>query len=527
MDNCISAARHLLPELNIEYTRQFLEDSILSHPEHPSLLCISDTLEEYKINNLAVKIDSDKLEEAPLPCIVQLSDSGGMFHVLKHFSSGVAVFLDEKGKSITLSTQDFSKRWTGICLLAETTEESKEPGIEKKLYQKRISNIFKWTIGIFLLLWIGLSISSFSLVDNSGSIFFGGYLLLKLIGLSAGFMLLWYEVDKYNPTLQSICSGGKKINCDSVLNSKYAKLFNGQLSLGLIGFAYFFGTLFYLLFMGFSDVSLVPMAYLSFLTLPAIIISLYYQGLILKQWCKFCIIVQAVLLIEIVLAYFGNFHHGQISYNALPLLVVLIMLPIPIWKWLKPLLEGKKEKNLYKRGLKKIKNNPDVLLGLLAKTRKIEKSTEGLGIAFENKTARYNIVKVCNPYCGPCANAHPVLEELVKKGKINLQILFTARANKNDIRSKTVAHFLAIEAQGDRQRTQQALDDWYLADDKDYEAFSNKYPMNGELEKQEEKIKRMSAWCEAEKITHTPTIFVNGHELPKEYNVEDLKDVLE
>jgi len=35
------------------------------------------------------------------------------------------------------------------------------------------------------------------------------------------------------------------------------------------------------------------------------------------------------------------------------------------------------------------------------------------------------------------------------------------------------------------------LDDWYLADKKDYETFAGKYPMNGELQTQGNKIEAM------------------------------------
>ncbi len=167
-----------------------------------------------------------------------------------------------------------------------------------------------------------------------------------------------------------------------------------------------------------------------------------------------------------------------------------------------------------------------MLQGLLAKTRKITTGTEGLGISLSNENAKYHVVKVCNPYCGPCAKAHPELEELVSKGKINLQILFTAHADENDMRRKPVSHFLALDAQGDKGRVHEALDDWYNAGKMDYDSFASKYPLNGELEKHNVKIEAMRQWCTIENITHTPTIFINGYELPKEYSVQDLKEVL-
>jgi protein-disulfide isomerase len=50
--------------------------------------------------------------------------------------------------------------------------------------------------------------------------------------------------------------------------------------------------------------------------------------------------------------------------------------------------------------------------------------------------------------------------------------------------------------------------------------------MNGEIKQQDAKIEAMSKWCEEAEITHTPTIFVNGHRLPENYNVGELKNIL-
>ena len=180
---------------------------------------------------------------------------------------------------------------------------------------------------------------------------------------------------------------------------------------------------------------------------------------------------------------------------------------------------------LYKRGLKKIKNNPNVLNGLLVKNRKIETRTDGLGISFVNKDAKYNLIKVCNPYCGPCAKAHPVLDDLLREGKINLQVLFTASTDEGDRRNKPVKHFLALDEK-DNIQAHEAMDSWYLAEEKNYEQFAKKYELNGELLQQDHKILAMKEWCNAEKITHTPTIFINGYELPKEYSVDDLREAL-
>jgi len=137
------------------------------------------------------------------------------------------------------------------------------------------------------------------------------------------------------------------------------------------------------------------------------------------------------------------------------------------------------------------------------------------------------IIKVCNPYCGPCAKAHPELEEIIKHNNdVQLKIIFTSKNNENDRGAIVVKHLLAIAAEENATKTQESLDDWYLSEQKNYNGFAAKYPMNGELKQQDEKIEAMSKWCDQAEIMFTPTIFVNGHRLPENYNVEELKNIL-
>lgn len=381
-----------------------------------------------------------------------------------------------------------------------------------------------WITLVLMLITIIPIIVKSPILGDYPALFLEVFVILKLVGLTVGAMLLWHEVDQYNPILQSFCSGGKKVNCDSVLDSKYAKIFNGTLNLNLVAFSYFFGTLTYFLINELSLSAMSLLSFFSFLAMPALIVSVYYQVIIIKQWCKFCVILQVVLVVEIVLEFIGGFYKIGMAFETLPLFIALLLTPIMSWKLIKPLLEQKNEANLYKRRLKKIKNNPDVLEALLNRTRKITNSTEGLGISITKEIAKYNVIKVCNPYCGPSAKIHPILEKLVNDGRINLQILFTADVNED--MSKPVRHFLAIDSFNDKKMIQNALDDWYSNKYKDYDVFAEKYPVNGELEQQNWKIKVMRQWCDAENITYTPTVFINGHELPNEYNVEDLKEIL-
>ncbi|MBJ6367253.1 vitamin K epoxide reductase family protein [Snuella sedimenti] len=526
MDNCINATGKILTLLKVRYTKTYLKDNILSHPDHPSLLTISDTFDKYTIENAAIEVDKEKLDSLPIPCIVQVTiNRSSLFYVLNSIKDNSVTYYNENNKLEEKTKEDFLRIWTGICLLVERNQYSKEENIEQKVTVKRILTAFKSAFVLLLLSWMLISFYNSESVTNP---LYGLYLILKLIGLVVGIMLLWFDIDQYSPVLQSFCGGSpnSKINCNAVLNSKQAKLFNETLSLSILGFAYFFATSGYALMNGMSYASYGVLGTFSLVTIPVIFLSIYHQAVVIKQWCKFCMYLVLILIVEISLSVLGGFYKINIEFNKLPLLGVLFLLPILLWNYLKPLLELGKEANLHKRGLKKIKNNPNVLNGLLVKSRKMKTLPQNMGITLTSENAKYDIVKVCNPYCGPCAKAHPVLEELVKKQRINLKILFKTSVTNISGEGDPVSHLLAIDSIGDKKLTQQALNDWYLTERKNYNAFAKKYPVNVSLNDQYNEIRAMEEWCKTENITYTPTIFVNGYELPKDYNIEDLKDVL-
>ncbi len=87
-------------------------------------------------------------------------------------------------------------------------------------------------------------------------------------------------------------------------------------------------------------------------------------------------------------------------------------------------------------------------------------------------------------------------------------------------------HFVALYKKENAELIQAALDDWYTAEKKDYNVFAEKYLLNGELQMQGEKLEAMSKWCKETGITFTPTFFINEHQLPEVYKIEDVQNLL-
>ena len=106
---------------------------------------------------------------------------------------------------------------------------------------------------------------------------------------------------------------------------------------------------------------------------------------------------------------------------------------------------------------------------------------------------------------------------------LHVKIIFTGSGSNNDKQSKPVKHLLAISEKHDEVLTKRALDDWYLSEKKDYNVFAAHYPMNGELLQQDHKLEAMATWCRKMNVVATPTFFINGHQLPDAYSIEDLE----
>src|SRR5690606_11125447 len=85
--------------------------------------------------------------------------------------------------------------------------------------------------------------------------------------------------------------------------------------------------------------------------------------------------------------------------------------------------------------LNRLKYNYDFFVAALSKQKSVNQTTDGLGIMLGNPGPKYKIIKVCNPYCGPCAKAHPIIGMLLTKSEGSIQIIFTASNDKGDMKA--------------------------------------------------------------------------------------------
>lgn len=507
--------------LGVKVNSSTVNETLQNHPDWPSLLCISDALQKWNIPNAAGKIRAEEIDQLPVPFIACTHDAENPVAVVTHVSEvQINYYSYRRAKSISADKAQFFKKWDGVYLIAEPHKESGEKNYNKV----RQSSVLKAAVPLTLLILVacfsfyGLN-SMFK--DNINIAIIVQY-LVYMVGIVVSSLLLWYEVDRNNPLLKKVCTGISKGSCETILTGSQAKLLS-WLSWSEVGFFYFTGSLLALLFVpGAINI----LAWLSVLAMPYIIFSLYYQWRVAKHWCVLCLAVQALLLTGGV----NSLANGIIqkpftaSIGEFLKIVSCFLLPALSWFAIKPYLLQLQQAVTTKREYLRIKFNTEIFDALLKKQKPITMPVANMGINIGKAGATHTLIKVCNPYCGPCAKAHPKIEKLLEDNDdLQVKILFTATDDDNNIMSKPVKHLLAIAEKGDEQLTKKALDEWYLAEKKDYDVFAAKYPMNGELQVQGEKLTAMSKWCKEMNVVATPTFFLDGNEMPDAYSIEDLE----
>ncbi len=527
----VKATISFLKRLGVKVNNATVNETLQNHPDWPSLLCINDSLNKWNIPNGAGKTDPEKIDELPTPFIAYTNDRENPLAIVTKLTDiTVEGYQKNYQKSFVEKKEDFIKKWNGVYLIAEPKEQSGEHNYEATKRKSLFDSLIPFAAFILLialsLLFLNRTLNA---VQDAISLSVTGIYLqyfILLTGVVVTSLLLWYEIDKSNPLLQKVCTGIAKGNCNAILTGKQSKLFS-WLSWSEVGFFYFTGSLLTLLFAGNKIAGLITLiSCVNVIALPYVIFSIYYQWRVAKQWCVLCLAVQALLVLGGINVITNSFLF-QLAPSFLPIAYCILFYLSPILTWfaIKPDILKLQEAKNTKREYLRIKFNTEIFDTLLKKQRMITVPTDGLGIDLGNSDASNTLIKVCNPYCGPCSKAHPKIEELLEENaNVKAKIIFTTPNDEAHHAIKPTRHLMAIaEGSKNEKIIKQSLDDWYLAENKDYELFAKKYPMNGELERQGDKIEAMNNWCKAMEVHATPTIFLNGYALPDAYSIEDLK----
>lgn len=510
-DNLALAAHLFLRTIKAKITLPTLVDRLQNHPDYPSLLALSDVLNEWKIENMAMHLSAGELLEIPTPFLAQLRVENGIFAFVKVVSSeSVRWWHSEKGWQKE-NMESFAKKYQGIVLLAENNEGAEEKNYAENRKQEIIASLRLPLVlmGTLLIFVLG------AILAFDANTTWNTYALaaVKLVGVCISSLLLWYQIDKNNTFVKNLCQVGKKTNCDSILNSEAANLFS-WLSWSEIGFFYFVGTLI-LTLAKFETLLTV----FTLLALPYTFYSIYYQAFKAKQYCTLCLSVVALLWLEFLIQLpLPNplLLEGLLDFSpfggGLGEVFLCFLLPITLWTFFKPFLKEAMKASSLEGELRRFKNNPNVFWNLLRQGKSMPALFSDMDMVLLGEAeAAHTLIVVTNPYCAPCAHTHREVKELISANEnINCLIVFLATNEENDKRGDVARHILSLPAQ---QRAE-ALNAWY--EHKELSSLTVSESAKAQIEKHQ-------TWCDLAEITATPTLFYDGYELSNAYKVRDLQ----
>lgn len=523
---------YYLQVLKVRVTHTALKRQLEKDSFFPSLFSIKNTLDRFRVPNAAFNISHDHWKElqAPFVTYITTEDKGKDFVLVTEIAQDKVTYFAGEPGLVTVPENKFLESWQNIVLVAEPDSESGDPAYQSSLAREKKTSALKKLSAACLLVLLSISIYLFSYSSGGGLFFTGAFILFtKLAGIGLATLLLMHESKRSLKIVKNLCTGGRQINCDAVLNSKAAGI--AGFTWSEAGFFYFTATTLYLLSPAFElSGKLFWLAGSALIVSPYILFSIYYQYRVVKQWCPLCLAVQVVLALEAGWA-IRTFSTTPVKpHYLLPMLLLIlscILLPVTVWYFVKPLLNASGKLRQYKRAYERLLYNPEQFENLLSQQESAPEGWQSIGITVGNPKATSTILKICNPNCGPCALAHPELEAVVENNpNINLKVIFTTSTAEDDPGLKPVKHLLAIAGKNDQALTKKALDEWYGAPEKKYEVFAKKFPMNGELSQQDAKINAMHEWCKKAGIAGTPTVFINGKRLPENYQISELKHIL-
>lgn len=517
--------KYLLRELKVPFTNYFVTQVTSEHPDFPSLLCMSDVLKDYKVENVAFKLAKNDLDELTTPLIAHLQDKDSEFVVVTKINDKVT-YKSIKG-DVTLDKRSFLKKASGAFLLAESSSASVEPNLKLNQIRNIIVNLRTPSIIAFTLSIVSIFLFWYtSTYDLSVGLTINILLLIKFIGFLTCAVLVAYTINKNTDILNRLCSSNKQINCNTILDSPAAKLF-GLISWSDIGLVYFASTFFALAFAIPLGITLTPvLSFITLLALPYTFYSVYYQVFVAKKICSLCLLIQFLLWAEFVFFLAtGTGFQPITQITALLFLVAVVSLVMILYLLIRPVVEDAGKYKMNTSDLNTFKYNSDVFKLFSVKNDAVNINENVKKIIFGRRDAPKEIVVVTNPLCGPCAEAHLKLEKILEdfKDEIRVVLVFAINPYSEELRNTIAKHMAATYFEYGENKAKQAIHEWYSASVKDYDSWSKKYPVRSNNEEVETLFYNLIQWNINTVVTFTPAIFIDEYQMALEYSVDDLK----
>lgn len=523
IDNNITAtAIRLLNYLNLPITKKSIRQALANHERPASLLALSEALDRWKIRNSAYSIGIENFDKLPRPFLVRLTEFGGQFGFVTDVTADELVLVKEYERQQRIKLSDFEQRYAGMVLVMELEAGAGEPAYFTKRLQEIAQQwrVFFLILGLLALLSSLLALTTSSLWWTQPPVLLLG--ALKISGVVVTGMLLNQSFGQSNSLIEKWCKRSGT-NCASVLTSPGAKIAGGLISWAELGFFYFVGTSLALLLPQLGGIWLL-LRLLNIVCVCFSAYSLYYQYKIARHWCLLCCTLLALFYGELLVMSFSSIVGlpNDLELASWPILGALLA-PVVAWTFFKPYFMASALVPHLTQRLQGFERDKVLFSQLLHQQPTYAVLEEALAIQLGPPQAEQHITIISNPTCGPCIRVHQALGNLLElRPDLQVQLLFSVD-EQQVVASHIASTLLTLYHQKGTSVVQQALHEWYQT--LNYSAWSRHYPVSSTPAAYAQ-LARQREWCSAHHIELTPTILVNGYQLPAAYDLTMLNYLL-
>ena len=490
------------------------EFQLKSHPDYPTLLAIADTLTSLDVQNNAVKIDFEKLDLLPKTFIANIKKND--------FDTQLCFIEQQAGKYYTtsdkktlISREDLKEKWTGIIFIVET-----------KKTESPINN--KYTLTRYLLL--GLLVSILVLLwQFDASLQSLIFLVFSVVGIFLSVAALKDLFGVKSSIINNICNLSTSVSCSSILNSNKWKIFNiiNFSDLSICFFSAQFCSLLLFLLTNNIDQFFTIQQLLLFVSVPVVIISLYFQKFVEKKWCPICLAIIFVIVLELLLiSYYLNFNF-VITSNAIIQYTLTFFSISLLWATLKRILTSNQNLKEFQLEANRFTRNYSNFKTILTSTDKVNLPSSA--IILGSPTCATVLTVITNPFCSHCRSIHEILNKILDKNgdQIQINIIIKVKLDEESDENKLFYNslFSVFLTQG-AIAFNKALHDWFSI--KNVALWLRKYSVEKfDSQKIHEIYKLHFEWCNDNMFHFTPALFVNGYLYPNSYNRNNLPYYIE
>ena len=479
------------------------KDLFLSHPNYPSLFAITDSLDLLSVENAAVRVSKEQIENLPSNFLAYFKDELTLVERAKEF-----VRIDTNKKTgQKISYDNFLLDWNGVIVAIEPNNV---------VARENFKNEYK-DVKYYLPLLILFGLSFFYNTYNLFSIVF---LITSFLGLMVSVFIVQDKLGFKTNIISKFCNLTTNTSCSSVINfdNDNNKWINFS-DLPLI----FFGSSFFSILIQPLE-SAIFIGFLSLLAIPVIVTSIWIQKFEIQKWCVMCLAVSFLIFTQSVLWFASDLFTLSFSLTDIfPFLFSLILLA-SIWVVVKPVLKNILNSDDNLKELKKFKRNYSVLNFLSKKIPHVKGLDDLRGLHFGNRNAAIKLTVVLSPSCGHCHKTFQEAFDLVLRfpDKIFLNILFNVNSENVENPYKIVVERLLTINRATPGKIVEAISDWHIKKMglkkwlKKWHAEPVSMMISQEIQKQYE-------WCSKNNFNYTPIKIVNEKLFPNEYELHELK----